>query len=140
MAVPPNLLLRLRFDESGIHTLSPIRDLRLVSNQLITLEIQLEKLIPGSIPPGFTPVDVTGWNALWIMKLDIDDADGAEKWNIAGVLVGPGTDGRISFTVSKALANFVVQFGYSELTFRSGADPEIRQILPVSLSTPVLAT
>lgn len=140
MAVPPNLLFRLRFDEAGIHTLAPVRDLRLVSNQLINLEVQLEKLIPGSIPPGFTPVDITGWNARWIMKLDIDDADGAKKWDVAGSLVGPGTDGRFLFTVTKALANFVVEFGYSELTFRSGADPEIRQILPVSLSKPVLAT
>ena len=139
MAIPPNRELRLRFDAQGNLTNGDPRDFQYVSNQDIVLEVLIQKLDEVSVPPKFNPVDITTWTGQWVAKENIDDADGLEKWDVAGVLVGPGPDGRMSFTVDKASVNFLVQNGYSELIFKAaGADPDIRVSLTFSLSKQVL--
>jgi len=142
-AIPPNIELRLRFDAKGAFTLGQPRNLRLVSNQKIDLDVVLEQIDETTCPPTFKPIDLAGpWSARWIAKLDVDDPDAPSsniKWDVAGSIVGPTTDGRFTFPVTKVLNNFLVEHGYSELVFiKSGADPDIRVPLIYSLTKQVL--
>lgn len=139
MAIPPNREIRLRFDAQGNLSNGDLRNFQYVSNQDIVLETLIQKLDETAVPPKLNAVDITGWAGRWIMKEDHDDADGLEKWDIAGVIVGPATDGRMSFTVDKADVNFVIQNGSSEIVFSStGADIDIRIPVVVSISKQVL--
>ena len=103
-AVPPNIELRLRFDAQGLFTLGQPRNLRLVSNQKIDLDVQLEQIDEAASPPVFNPIDLTGpWTARWIAKLDVDDPDtpGSNiKWDVAGAIVGAPTNGRFTFPIT----------------------------------------
>ncbi len=139
MAVPPDKVLRLRFDDDGFFsTLSQERHLKLVSNQLVKLELKIEKLDSTAVPPAFIPVDITGWTMRWISKVDIDDLDATKKWDVAGV-IADAVNGRILFTVVKASVNFEVERGYSEfVVILAGADPEQRIPLIYTLTKPVL--
>ena len=140
MPTPPDIILKLRFDEQGFSIVSGRKNhLNLVHNREIKVELQVEKLQSATLPPGFVTVDITGWAGNWIAKADIDDLDGAKKWDIAGVIID-ATGGKITFTVPKASVNFEVDRGYSEFVFNQGGDTNIRAILTFTLTKPVLAT
>lgn len=141
MAIPPNVELRLRFTAQGLLTLGDRRHLRCIANQEIVLEVLLQKLDDSNVPPVFNPIDITGWSARWIAKIDIDDIT-TPIWDIGGVIVGAlPLNGRFSFTVPKADTAVPMQFGYSELVFFSSGttDPDTRVPLAISLSKAVLS-
>lgn len=142
MAVPPDIVLKVRFDEDGfLSVVSRQRHLALVSNQDINLELNFEILDVTAVPPGFIAVDVTGWTVRWISKLDIDDLDAPAsniKWDVTGVIVGAPANGKIAFTVPKASVNFEVERGYSEFVIIIGGDTDSRIPLIFTLTKQVL--
>lgn len=138
MATPPDLILKLRFDDQGFFAIGRKAHLTLVRNQTVILELNVEKLDPTALPPAFQPFDITGWTMRWIGKEDIDDADGSEKWDVAGSILDASA-GRIAFTIPKANLDFDVQFGYSELVMIQSGDAQFRVPLTFTLSKPVLA-
>lgn len=127
MAVPPDLQLKLRFNEEGRFTLGSKGHYAFVSNEDVKILLVLEKLVVSSVPPAFTALDITGWAGTWAAKTDVDDLDAAVKWNVSGAIQGAPANGQMLFTVPKASVNFEVQHGYSEFVLKpDGTTPQVR--------------
>ena len=140
MPTPPDLILKLRFDEQGFPVIIGRKNhLNLIHNQEIKVELHVEKFDDSFLPPGFKAFDITGWVGQWIGKADINDLDVDKKWDVAGVIID-AAGGKITFTVLIASVNFEVKYGYSEFVFNTGGSSNIRVPLTFTLSKPVLAT
>jgi hypothetical protein len=137
VTIPPNVRIDVGFDENGRVCLSGSL-FRAVSNEKLTLDVTLKKLNLMTAPPSYDKVNVTGWTSRFVSKLHVDDVDLSKKWDVAGVIVAPATDGVIRFTVPKSSVNFIVQWGYAELIFTPVTDPEIRIPFNFTLTKPVV--
>jgi hypothetical protein len=129
-----DLEYRVRLDLQGFPSLSGPRPLRLVSNQKVTLNLVVEQLTANTVPPGYTPINVTSWVSRWIAKLDVDDADASVKWNVAGSVVD-GPNGKLQVVIPKTSVNFTIDHGYSEIVlYPDASNPQMRLILPYVLT------
>lgn len=139
MPIPSNLDFAIRFDERNRPSagLSAFGN-RFVSDERLVIDITLEKLQP-TIPPTYLPINITGWAGRWIAKADVDDADAAKKWDVAGVITD-AVNGKMRFEVAKASVNFAVDYGYSEFVFTpSGTtEPVYRIVFGFALTKPGL--
>jgi len=134
-----DLEYRVRLDLQGFPSLAGPRPLRLVSNQKITLNLVVEQLTANTVPPGYTPINVTSWVSRWIAKLDVDDADASVKWNVAGSIID-APNGKLQIVIPKASVNFTIDHGYSEIVlYPDGTTPQMRLILPFVLTPQGLA-
>jgi len=101
--------------------------LHFVSNQIVTVDLLIEQLVTSACPPAPNPVDIVGWTGRWLGKLDANDFEVPLKFDIAGVITGPSTDGRMRFLIPKLTMDFEIERGYSEFTLSSiGGDPDIK--------------
>lgn len=126
--------IHLRLDADGIPSLSMPRPLRLVGKQEILLDVLVEQLVVSSLPPAYTPVNISGYAGTLIGKDHVNDDDVAALWNVTGAFVTDGTDGLMRFTIPASSDDIEVDLGYGEVILSVAGAPRYRMPVPFTLT------
>lgn len=126
--------IHLRLDEDGRPSLNVPRPIRFVGKQLVTLVVLVEQLIISSLPPAYTPVDISTWTGVLLGKRDVNDDDTAALWEVTGTLIDGGVTGKMSFAIASADDTLEVDYGYGEISLSSGSDVIYKMPFPFTVT------